>query len=643
MDDKRKLKLKELIYILLPDRVPYGLMHGNREDIDLESMLEALPALKDADVDSLVDTPVICALLEMIKFLDDHSKRVDTLRKLVVSHVKRRWLELVESLAEQSVSNYESDVLPEIFPELKHEKIFMSKVISAIENPKVYDYQFVKLFLDLKIQNLNEARLMIAALGQRKRIVPRNSEVLTSLLYAAIGRDLSWGPWIALHTILQAYQDYANPNAVFIREDLRLMHHRSSIDALTEIAEAIEPMTKVREVALILLDLLRNGSGGRYNQLVNRPAEVRAAYIETLVDALSGNPELRQATIEALLWLPDNSTSDFALYTAVSLSDRSDREWIIELESHPIRIVAYSARSFRASKFGEPLNFDAWSPHKTVDQSIMAIEGSKFNSGEPARTWIGDRTAEHLIERSIASVEDQFAHEYELHGEEGEDRLLSSLFTTLTLGFKGIDDALEGYARSTSASHRASVQMHYRNIDRAEEGGTGIKDAKAFAADLCIIVDPVMNEKSMGRRVTLVQAKRLYRDKKAINQPKWKASFKIDVDQLDDLLKQTQSSVYFFHGPPLGGRGVPVIPSQLVADLSRNQGSGTSLFSSKVAVASRSLAEWLTYDVLALRVGDPCGQLVDKAGGSPGSLPRSLLNLPTVEITVALISRGEEQ
>jgi len=126
-------------------------------------------------------------------------------------------------------------------------------------------------------------------------------------------------------------------------------------------------------------------------------------------------------------------------------------------------------------------------------------------------------------------------------------------------------------------------------------------------------------------------------------QPTWRKSFRLKVGQMNDLIRQTRSAVYFFQGPLLGGRGVPVIPAQLVSDLASHQGgSGAELARETVAIASRSLADWFTYDALALRTGDPMQELIRKAEGAAGSLPRRLLALPRVEIEIGVSQRSEE-
>lgn len=484
------------------------------------------------------------------------------------------------------------------------------------------------------------ARTFVAAIIERGS---RDKEdlVLATSRFCTLGRGIGWTAWVSLQAILHVRPDYAALHATFEREGDRSKESQEIIDHRVEMAQAIEVQTKVRDVAGLVLELVGQGAGWRDHGLLSRPAETRAAFVENLRTTIGGNPRLRQAVIEALLWSADGRAADLAQFAAISLAQTEDRSALLELEQHPVRVVQYAARAIRAAKFGEQLGIGALPASGGFVQALVTIHGGVASTDEPARTWLGDRAVERLIEQTIARVEAKVAQEYANHGDEGEDRLLSSLFRELALRFSDLDQALEALARAATAPHRASVAMEYRNVDRAEEGAKGIRKVKSFSADLCLIVDPMIDGASLGRRVTLVQAKRLYRNKKARKQPAWFDSFKIDRDQRLHLQEQTHASVYFFHGPQIGGRGVPVIPTQLVADLSEHRGSGTTLSRDVVAVASRSLADWLTYDALALRVGDPYAELVKRAGGAPGSLPRQLLGVPTIEIEVALRPRSE--
>ncbi|MCJ2131431.1 hypothetical protein [Methylobacterium sp. E-045] len=638
--------LMTVIGILLPDRKPHLKRHRFLATSDRQvshAELELVAALlSDPRTDQYVDGEVAIALLRAINRSGHSGASIDALSTEVVAHVERRWADLVTSLADKAVSTYDTELIFAAFPQLLRDPILISRLVAAISDHRNYA-RIDDILVKVSHISTGDARLLIVALNERHLSDERSAASVKGALFAAIGRSMNWSPWIALQTLLQARPDYAHPAAIFERSGDRSRESQVAIDARLELANAIEPLCKVREVAAILLQLVGPSAGWGDQSLLSRPAEVRAAYVDRLHVAIAGDDALRRAVIEALLWLANDRTSDLAQFAAFAVAEASDRPWLIELETHPIQIVRFSARAVRAAKLGEPLTVPALPTIGGLVQSLAAIECNVAANDEAAFTWLGDRAVEQLIERTISSVESRVAREYEAHGDEGEDRLLSSLFTTLAMRFADLDQALEGLARAASAPSRVSVNMRYRNVDRAEEGKKGIRGAKSFSADLCLIVDPILDGKSLGRRVTLVQAKRLYRDHTAAIQPAWSSSFAINVDQRRSLQMQTNASVYFFHGPPLGGRGVPVIPTQLVADLSEHQGSGSQLARATVATASRSLADWLTYDALALRVGDPYTKLVAKAEGRSGSLPRRLMNIPAVNVEVAILRRSEDR
>lgn len=610
-------------------------------EIAEQTLISAVAALRDPAADEHVDADVVTGLLQQVASLKRRGALTDGLHAGVIAHVERRWATFVEPLAQRAIQHYPRYRLFDSFPRLRDEPVLFRQLAAEIAQYQSYSPWLNELLAELAPTRLTEARLLIFALGERRDSSRKENRELATSVFCALGRGMGWTPWVSLQAIIQARPDYADLLTPFERSGDRFREPQETIDAKLALVQAIEPQGEVRTVAGALLELIGSGARWSTDGLLGRPAETKAAYVETLRELIGGNSELRQAAIEALLWCADGQSADLAQFAATSLAQAEDRQAISELANHLVRHVQYGARALRAAKFGERLEGVSLPTTGGLLQSLMALEGSTSYADEAARTWLGDRAVERLIEQTIASVEARVAKDYEDHGDEGEDRLLSSLFTELSIRFRDLNQALDAVARAASTPHRAAITLSYRNVDRAEEGAEGIKEAKSFSADLCLIVDPVLDGRSLGRRVTLVQAKRLYRNHKAATEPAWDKSFQIKREQLRDLMKQTHSSVYFFHGPPLGGRGVPVIPSQLVADLAGYQGSGTQLPMAMVAVASRSLADWFTYDALALRIGDHFQALVEKAKGRPGSLPRHLLGLPTVEVEVALGRRSE--
>lgn len=612
--------------------------NGRLRAIELEA---ATSALADAAADSYVDTDVALKLLDEVVKLERAGADAVVLRDRVISHVERRWAYFAKPLAMRALEDHRDSEILGWFPKLKCDPAFVAQLAASIAGRKIYLSWLEELLAKLAPKTLTEARLLLAAMVEGGSRDSKDNLLLATSLFCALGRGMGWTPWVSLQAVLHARPDYASHFASFETAGDRSKDSEVSIDARLQMARKIEAQPKIRDVAGAVLELVRQGNRWSGDGLLDRPAETRAAFVEKLRKVIGDDALLRQAVIEALLWSGDGRVADLAQFAAAALAQPQDRSTLLELEQHPVRLVQYAARAVRAAKFGERLVVGALPASGGLIQTLVTLDGGTSAIDEPARTWLGDRAVERLIEQTIARVEARFAEEYVDHGDEGEDRLLSSLFRELALRFSDLDQALEALARAAAAPHRASVAIKYRNVDRAEEGKRGVKKVKSFSADLCLIIDPRVDGSSLGRRVTLVQAKRLYRYKRAKKQPTWHNSFEIDRDQRLYLQQQTHSSVYFFHGPPLGGRGVPVIPTQLVADLSEHEGSGTKLSQKLVAVASRSLADWLTYDALALRVGDPYAELVDRAEGMPGSLPRKLLEVPTVEVQVALASRRE--
>lgn len=609
--------------------------------IKREDLVQAVAALADPLSNDHVDSKVIVRMLSKISALADDSTEHRHLLQSIQAHVAQHWPDLQTGLNDDVMANYEPGRLLSALPMLKTDPALLRSVARAVASQNLTSDRLAKLLEYVEPVDRSQARTLLAALIERSRKGTIREDSLTQSVIRSIGAGLNWDTWAILQAILMAQPGLAVPHATLDRGGDRNRESGELIAARDRIADAIEPKGRIREVAAMLIELF-DAPPHAHSGLLSRPAEIRAAYVEALQTTIGDDPELRAAVIEALLWHADGRAADLANFAALALAQSEDRAQIVELERHPVSLVRYAARSLRAAKFAERLEVRSLPVASGLAGSLAALHVDESVPQDPARTWIGDRAVERLIERTIWSMEERFAREYEDHGDEGEDRLLSSLFYGLGLKFEALDGVLAGLAKAASAPHRASLTMRYRNIDRPEEGKEGVRQAKKLAADLLLVIDPSIDGVSLGRRVTMIQAKRLYRNKKAKVQPAWDKAFVLDLAQRQALKDQTRSSVYLFHGPPLGGRGVPVIPTELVAGLSEHDGSASRLATSRVATASRSLADWLTYDALALRVGDPYQDLVDRTEGRPGSLSRALLDLPTVEIDVGLIARDED-
>ncbi|KQN14091.1 hypothetical protein [Sphingomonas sp. Leaf30] len=478
--------------------------------------------------------------------------------------------------------------------------------------------------------------LVIRHLDQARRAIPvaetRWDDLLPTYIVAAMAQGLGWTRWVKLFATLSDNAEIADDTDPSDPET-RQWETDDSLRMRREALAEILPDHAVRKVARLVLDLR--------GVLANSGPDVRLVYLQRLRSAIGDDDDLRRATIEALLSRGPSRERDLVLFASTRLVETGDEAFISELVNHPDRDVGYLADIVRHAVFGAEVGDGAW-PTPTVS----AIADGLFQIGlmpaatEHPLTWIGDRLLERLIEQTVASEERRFAQEYRDHSEEGEEGLLRSFFSDLAHRLRALGDGLRAAAHATGSDRVTSIQLNYRPVDKSEEGKPGVNprgDAEppSFSADLCLIVDPYLDGRSLGKRVTLVQAKRLRLKDTARPSAGLATSFKLEPKQMTDLLRQTGSSFYLFQCPGLLDRGVPMMPTQLVEDLARHHAaSAAQIPAGRVGPASRPFADWLTYMVLALRTGDPLAELVEKAEGSDGRRPRPLARFGTVEIAL---------
>lgn len=619
--------LEGAIAILCPEHRTFGrrqLSIGNRIEITLDHMEQAVGEITRPGADELISPAVVSALItEIGRHRYNYPQRAATLRQLVAAYVIPRWSDFAVPLSEIALSNLYSTAMFEALPILAEDPTFLSVLSTRIAHDNHFSPDSACRALRLvEVQSLQKVRVLLVSAIKRFRQDPRSDwQHVYVVLFSAAGRSLGWTPWIKLFAIVLGAPKHAEQPFTDRESIDPSKTSTENAEAFAELDRQVLKETEIRALAAGLLDLLEEDETYSSAGLLSRSAETRAAYVAGIADACAHDQNLRLAAIELLLWLPSGRATDFAQFAVTRLVRPADKDFMRDLSGHPQRMVGYGADAVRRAAFGARLERDVSLPSAggSLMESLAEIGVHFPVNEEQPKTWLGDRIAERLIEKTASAVEMRFGKEYLDHSEEGEEKLLAMMFESLSTGFAALDLSLEAIARAASSPRRASVSMRYRTVDKAEEGAAGIKKAKSFSADLCLIVDPLLDGRSLGRRVTLVQAKRLYRDKSLKTNVRWHHSFQLKVTQMSDLMKQTNSSVFLFQGPMLGGRGVPVIPTHLVSALAFHQGgTGTRLARDTVATASRAFADWFTYDLLALRIGDPLEALVTKADGAPG-------------------------
>jgi hypothetical protein len=553
------------------------------------------------------------------------------LAEAVQAVVERRWSALALPLARTMLSNpSHGSALAACLPALTRSPELIEAMIHLLQDGVTLHLRHV---LDLR-------ELSIASLDQARRLLPiATGQFDTDLRIYVLGglsRGLGWTAWVKLQAILLEFPELAgdddteepsDPTSTII--DLPLELRRGAWRAIVDDLH-------VRAVAQLINDL--DGA------LAYASPDVRGVYVGRMRTALGSDLDLRRATIEALLDGPRGRQEDLSLYAAIALTLPADAEFIEELTRHPRREAGYRASMLQTAVFGNEEDDASW-PRPTITGIAEGLFQLRLaaSAHEPAGTWLGDRLLEQMIEHTSASVEEKFASGYHDHAESDEEEgLLRIFFSDLAHQFSQLDQALLATARATRSKRRTRVSIAYRSVSKSEEGKAGVSrtgnDADApdrFSADLCLIVDPYLDGKALGKRATLIQAKRLYRRDTAMPERGFLSSYRLKPQQMKHLLDQTGSSFYLFQGPGSAGRAVPILPTQLVADLAYHQpASAGQIDHEMVGVASQPFSKWLTYEVLALRTGDPLEQLVAKAEGGEGRRPRPLARFATVEIEI---------
>jgi hypothetical protein len=90
---------------------------------------------------------------------------------------------------------------------------------------------------------------------------------------------------------------------------------------------------------------------------------------------------------------------------------------------------------------------------------------------------------------------------------------------------------------------------------------------------------------------------------------------------VEALLGRTESAFCLFLVPPFSREECWTLPARLVRGLMETQDSVSVVSRDAVQRAARSLAQWLTYELIGLWTGDERPEVVEAARGTEASAP----------------------
>jgi hypothetical protein len=431
--------------------------------------------------------------------------------------------------------------------------------------------------------------------------------------------DRAWASWERRPTDLALLMSLVWHERVLLEEG----GPRREADERWETTRARVQTQRNGDLALRLVQSLREITEG----VDSWNAGERVGWRMATVEVLRKSSILRRAAWEPFLWWPTGRAADECEMVVVGLvKGAGDQGRLKKLCGHVSPTVARRARAVSALVSGDDgsaiVDLDPWKRGgNPISETLVRLRGISGRSSD-GRTWLGDRMVEELIHGSIRRVEGEFCRDYDSQWAHEEERLVTRLFTSLE------DEFVKARAllRDAVAHHLGApvdIQLTYRETTKQEEGAPGLGTDR-FSVDLAVLLRVVADGIVEAERASFVQCKKL--EKK--NEGAWQPSLKINPAQLDDIISQTHASFYLALAPALGREECWVLPACLVRSMLSAGGFKGAVSRHIVARGARSLAHWLTYDVIGLWVGDEDTRITSKAkGDKPGRAPRRLLTI----------------
>ncbi|MCU1737990.1 MULTISPECIES: hypothetical protein [unclassified Pseudomonas] len=367
------------------------------------------------------------------------------------------------------------------------------------------------------------------------------------------------------------------------------------------------PVSGVERVSRLLKEfgILSSPSNYRLSEL---SAESRASWRRELKVAVESDSDLLEATAETLLGLGSPADDRGVLFAVLELYDDSIESGFSSFLSHPNELVRRRARA--------AIDMFRFEPDISALPPLVAASAGYRNSGvlrsmRKPRTWIGDARIETLIEDVLEDAAKSAGDQIVKNLHSGEETHVMVLLGELKIAFRYITTLLEDLAAEGDSKKRLSFELDidYRVVGKKEEGGKGVGTTKSFSTDVCLLIELRDGGKQFSRRVSLLQAKRMFSpDKK-------RPYFPIKQKQLENLSAQTMASFLMLLGPECDGVNIPIIPARLMVDLIARGERSTQLAPTRASELGKGIGTWFVEDVIGLWTGDWEKNIVARAEG----------------------------
>jgi hypothetical protein len=238
------------------------------------------------------------------------------------------------------------------------------------------------------------------------------------------------------------------------------------------------------------------------------------------------------------------------------------------------------------------------------------------------RTWLRDRDLEELLLGAFGRVERDFSSSYAEHFREDEAQLLTRLLEDLRHELENIRaDLTMLLARGQPVP--LELDLQYRRTREPVEGETPPENPRPAGVELAFVLKVEVDDFLTTKRAVLVRARKLEQR----GEGQWAPNLRLGREQVDELLGQTESSFCLFLVPPSLRPECWMVPARLVRGLMDARESLSTVSREGAQLAGRSLAQWMTYDLLGLWTGDDRPAVLERAEGRTEQGPDFIVEL----------------
>ena len=344
----------------------------------------------------------------------------------------------------------------------------------------------------------------------------------------------------------------------------------------------------------------------------------REAWRQDLFDQVRGEPELAHGLLDfACLWLDQTAFAEVEPVLLRLMDDEDHLAFANRLATAGPRQVQLRAKGLVRSRQGA---LDLEGP---VDQGEDAT--ALPNVG--AQTWLGDPSVERVIHRALSQIEEEYCREYSATWGEDEEAHTARLLALTQEAVGNASHQLRQLSATTRATY-PSLSVKVRQPSKREEGASTPAGAP-LGADVLFLTRIVDEGKTVIQRATLVQVKKR---SGTVSGRGFSSTIGINLQQCEDMLKQSEHAYYLFMTPASPGPTRPtlwVAPARLVRNLTQLHTSKASVVAIQVRDASCSYADFFLHDLVGLWAGDEHEDVVAIANGDPrlGRTPRHIVDI----------------